>query len=333
MANRDVVAIGTSAGGVRALHYLVERLPAGFPASILVTIHLPSYRRSVLDELLAGAGKLGASFAQDGERLRKGHIFVAPPDRHLLLEGDNLSLGSGPRENNSRPAIDPMLRSVALCCGPRAIGVVLTGTLGDGASGLWAIDQSGGITVVQDPKDAAFPDMPENALRLMNPDHIASMQAMPMLLQDLVRQPVGEARPVPERIGYEVSVAKNGRTSMNKMDRIGRRSVLACPDCHGVMWEIDEGDLIRYRCHVGHTYTADLMGVALDESVRRALASALRNLEERLALARKLQRDASERNHVRVAESWAERAREYEREMDIVHDAIRRIEKVAAAIA
>src|SRR5262245_17148463 len=160
MANRDILAIGTSAGGVEALLFLAESLPARFPASVFVTIHLPSHDGSALDEILDRAGPLSASFARDGERLRKGHIFIAPSDRHLLVLGDRIVYGSGARENNARPAIDAMLRSVALCCGPRMVGVVLTGTLSDGASGLWAVDQCGGITVVQDPQDAAFPDMP-----------------------------------------------------------------------------------------------------------------------------------------------------------------------------
>src|SRR5262249_52345675 len=158
----------------------------------------------------------------------------------------------GPRENNVRPAIDPMLRSVAVCCGHRSIGVVLTGTQGDGASGLWAINQCGGVSVVQDPKGAAFPAMPLTALNRSKPPHIVSLAEMPALLGRLVRQPAGEARPAPKSLEYEVEIARSGHSSMHDMDRIGRRSVLACPDCHGVMWEIDEGELTRYRCHVGH---------------------------------------------------------------------------------
>src|SRR5262249_34579411 len=151
MANRDIVAIGTSAGGVDALLFLAKNFSAHFPAAVLVTIHLPSHFCSSLDEILTGAGPLRASFARDGDATRKGCIYIAPPGRHLLLFGDRLALGTGPRENNACPAIDPMLRSAALCCAARSIGVVLTGTLGDGASGLWALRQCGGLSVVQDP--------------------------------------------------------------------------------------------------------------------------------------------------------------------------------------
>lgn len=331
MANRDVLAIGTSAGGVEALLFLAKRFPREFPAAVLVTIHLPSHARSALDELLSRAGALPAQFARDGEAMRKGNIYIAPPDRHLLLDGDRMALGEGPRENNARPAIDPMLRSTALCCSGRAIGVVLTGTLGDGASGLWAVRHAGGIAVVQDPKDAAFAEMPMTALNRAKPDHVVGLADMPRLLESLVHQPARDARPLPSSIRYEVEVARTGIGSMKEMDAIGRRSVLACPDCGGVMWEIDEEELLRYRCHVGHTYTAEVMSVALDENLRRALASALRALEERVSLARKLYRQAVDAGHRLMAQTWADKAREFEREMDVIRGSIRRMDRIAAA--
>jgi two-component system, chemotaxis family, protein-glutamate methylesterase/glutaminase len=330
MGNRDVLAVGTSAGGVEALIFLAKRLPRDFPASVLVTIHLPSHLRSALDEVLTHAGVLPASFANDGQRIKKSHIYIAPPDRHLLLDEDRISLGSGPRENNARPAIDPMLRAAAVCCGSRAIGVVLTGTLGDGASGLWAINQCGGITVVQDPKDAAFPEMPLSALNRAKPDHVVSLADMPALLGSLAHQPTGEAPRVPRSIRHEVEIARNGRSSMDAMDGLGRRSVLSCPDCGGVMWEIDEDDVVRYRCHVGHTYTAELMSMALDDALRRALASALRALEERVALARKLHKQAIDSGHRLLADNWAQKTREFEREMDVIRDSIQRMDQLAA---
>lgn len=157
-----------------------------------------------------------------------------------------------------------MMRSTALCCGSRAIGVVLSGTLGDGASGLWAIRRCGGIAVVQDPKDAAFSEMPLKALTMTHPDHLVRLADMPRLLKALVHEPAGETIAAPGNIRYEVEIARGGYSNMNEMDRIGRRSVLACPDCHGVMWEIDEDDLVRYRCHVGHTYTAEMMSLAAE---------------------------------------------------------------------
>ena len=330
MANRDILAIGASAGGVEALVFLAQNFPRDLPASVVVTVHLPPYGGSFLDELLSNAGPLPAFFAPEHGRLRKSSIYIAPPDRHLILEGDSFTLGRGPRENNSRPAIDPMMRSAAVCCGSRAVGVVLTGTLSDGASGLWAIDQCGGMTVVQNPDDADYPDMPVNALNRVRPDHVVKLSEMPRLLASLVTQPAGEAMPVPPSIGFEVAVAKGGHAAIAQMDGIGRRSGFACPDCHGAMWEIDEGDLVRFRCHVGHTYTADLMALALDENLRRGLGSALRALEERRSLASKLEKDADRRGHPHMAASWARRAKEFHRELEIIRDAMGRLDEIAA---
>jgi two-component system, chemotaxis family, protein-glutamate methylesterase/glutaminase len=228
MANRDVLIIGTSAGGVEALVFLAKRFQPDFPASILVTIHLPSDFRSSLDEILSGSGPLPATFATDRQALRKGRIYIAPAGKHLIVDSDQISLGVGPCENNARPAIDPMLRSAALYCGHRSIGVVLTGTLTDGASGLWILSQCGGMTVVQDPHDAAFPEMPLTALSRARPDHVVHLANMPPLLEALVRQPAGEPKTAPEAIKYEVEIAKSG-ASMGTMGRIGRRS-LSCPD-------------------------------------------------------------------------------------------------------
>ena len=330
MANRDLVAIGTSAGGVDALLTLARKLPSAFPASILITIHLPEHFRSSLDELLNRSGPLPAKFAAHGETIRKSHIYIAPPGRHLIVDGQKLTLGTGPRENNTRPAIDPMLRSAALCCGPRSVGVVLTGTLGDGASGLWTIRRCGGIAVVQEPSDAAFADMPMNALNQAQPDHVVRLKDLPRLLETLVDEPSGRAAETPSGLRYEVEVARGGSANMSNMDRIGRRSVLTCPDCDGVMWEIEEDDLVRFRCHLGHAYTSEVMSVALDESVRRALGSGLRALEERIALFKKLAKQAHNQGSARVAVAWTEKADELEGEADTIRKAIKRVEDVAA---
>ena len=332
MANRDILAIGTSAGGFEALRFLAGEFSRDFPASVLVVIHLSSQFRSGLDAILTRAGPLPASFAVDDEKLERGHVYIAPAERHLIVDSGHLRLGSGPRENNSRPALDPLFRSTALCCGPRTVGAVLTGTLGDGAAGLSALKQSGGITVVQDPSDAAFAEMPTTALIRSRPDHVVGLAGMPALFDKLVREPAGEAMPVASSLEYEVNIASGGRGSMTEMDRIGRRSVLACPDCHGVMWEIDEGELVRYRCHVGHAYSAEIMSLALDENLKRAFGSALRALDERIALARKLEAQASTSGRTGIAKSWAAKALEFEAEANVIRDSIRRTDEIGARL-
>jgi two-component system, chemotaxis family, protein-glutamate methylesterase/glutaminase len=237
MANRDILAIGTSAGGVDALRFTAGEFPRDLPASVLVTIHLSSRFESSLDELIAQSGPLPATFATNGEVLKKGRIYIAPPEHHLIVDTDRLWLGDGPRENYARPAIDPMFRSAAICCAARAIGVVMTGTLGDGASGLLALKQSGGITVVQDPSDAIHPEMPMMALSRAKPDHVVRLADLPPLLVSLVREPAG--KPLAFRTGSNLQIARNGGSKTDPMngfrylDEAGRRSVLACPDCGG----------------------------------------------------------------------------------------------------
>jgi len=331
MGNRDILAIGASAGGVDALMRLATGFRPDLPAAVLVTLHLSNQFKSTLDQLLTRAGPLPARFAVDGEPLRKGRIYLAPPDRHLMVENERIALGLGPRENNSRPAIDPMMRSAAVCCCHRTVGVVLTGTLGDGASGLWAVKQCSGITVVQDPSKAAFAQMPQTALELVRPDYVADLEQLPALLNSLAEGPAGEPGKAPAGTRFEVEVAKGKRrASMSDLDAMGRRSVLACPDCNGVMWEIEEGELTRFRCHVGHTYTGDLLNLALDEGLRRALASAQRALEERVALTGRLHGQAERGGHRHMMNTWSARKREYEEELKIVRDAVKQIEDIAA---
>ena len=330
MSNRNVLAVGTSAGGVEALLFLAKSLPTDFPATLLVTIHLSPNFPSSLDDILSRAGPLAARFATDGEVIVPARIYIAPPERHLLLFADRLRLGFGPRENNARPAIDPMFRSVAACCGARSIGVILTGTLGDGASGLWALKECGGIAIVQDPRDAAFPQMPEAALSRVAPDHTPGLAELPTLLQRLAREPAGRSVQPPEGLLYEIEIARNGRSSMSEMDRLGRRSVLTCPDCGGVMWELEDNGQPRYRCHVGHAYTPELMDLAMDETLRYALGSGLRALEERAALVRKLEEQAAASDNLRVAANWRHKAEALEREVDIMRSAMRRMDELAA---
>lgn len=327
LAERDTVAIGTSAGGVEALRYLASRLSPDFPATILVVIHIGF--RSSLDAILSSAGPLPATFGKDGETIGPGHIYIGPPGKHLLLEDRKLRLGTGPPENSSKPAIDPLFRSVALCCGSRSIGVVLTGALGDGSSGLWALKECGGISVVQDPEDAAFPGMPRSALSRGKIDFVEKLGDLPGLLEALVHHPAGPPVVPPHRLRFEVEVAKQGLSKMSELDRIGRRSVIACPDCHGVMWEIEDGDAPRYRCHVGHAYSAEFLELALDANLNRALASAQRALEERTAVSRSLEQQAIDRGRLELARSWSRRAEDFEREGEIIRDAITRLDEMA----
>ncbi|MCC6888883.1 MAG: chemotaxis protein CheB [Hyphomicrobiales bacterium] len=323
MANRDLVAIGASAGGVRAVAALVGALPKDFPAAILLTQHLSPTSRSILDRILGEAGPLPARFATDGQPLIKGEITIAGPGRHLMIDGDRVLLGRGPRENNARPAIDPMFRSVALCCGHRAIGVVLTGTMGDGASGLHALGQCGGITVVQDPKDAEFPEMPLTAMVRSAPYYVMPLAEMPALLERLVHQPAAAPVAASKSLETETAIARGRQLAIEDMDQIGRRSVLTCPDCGGVMWEMND-DVPRYRCHVGHAYHIEPMNRAQQHSIHTALATAMRTLRERAVAVEKLRQQAIARGQHRASQHWTQVRDEILGEAEVIRQAIER---------
>ncbi|MFO1060350.1 MAG: chemotaxis protein CheB [Dongiaceae bacterium] len=308
MPHHDIVAIGGSAGALEAITRMLQMLPGDIPASILVALHIGAANGNRTPRILARHGPLPAEFARDGERLERGRVYVAPPDRHLLIIGDRLRLGAGPWENGSRPAIDPLFRSCALSCGPRVVGVLLSGTLSDGSSGLRAIERCGGIPVVQDPEDAAFGDMPRNALRFAGGARIVAADRLAGLLVDVVAQQAGPPRPAPPDLRVEVEIAADGRTAVQTGEHGGRPSLFTCPECHGAMREVDEGGPIRFRCHTGHAYTADSLQAALGDDLRRALGSALRVLDERVMLLRRLEAEAIESGHGWNAARWQERA-------------------------
>jgi two-component system chemotaxis response regulator CheB len=316
MANPlHVVALGASAGGLEAIRDLVGGLDTDFPAAILVCVHTSPVTGSARIELLARQSKLPASLAVEGEKLRAGHVYLAPPDHHLLVTAERLLVRRGPIENNARPAIDPLFRSVAVAFGPRALGVVLSGFVSqDGVSGLQAIKRCGGTTMVQHPDDAEYEGMPEEAIRLDSPDHVVPVADMPALLRSWIAQPKAATPDIPPEIVLEVRIASQDEQGLAPPDKLGSRSMLTCPECHGVLWEVDDGDLVRYRCHLGHAYSPLDLSVAQLSEVERALASALRAINERIGLLRRMAEQARVRQQTYSVRAWEERIAEYERQ-------------------
>ena len=281
MATRDIVTIGTSAGGLGTLKQLVSKLPADLPASIMIVQHMHPGTPSVLDEILQRATPLSVQFAEDGEEIRPGTIRIAPPDFHLLVEPGYLRVVRGPRENRHRPAVDPFFRSAAWSYGPRVVGVIMSGTLDDGVSGLWAVRSCGGTTVVQDPEEASHSGMPTSALMALNVDYTAPIAEIASLLNEFARQPIQKrVSRLPEQIGFEVDITKGFGTDPANMGKLGKPSGFSCPACHGGLWELTEGELTVFRCHVGHTFGAESLQSAQKREVEYALESALRALED-----------------------------------------------------
>ncbi|MBV9772577.1 MAG: chemotaxis protein CheB [Gemmatimonadetes bacterium] len=286
MTHRDIVVVGTSAGGLEVLRKVMRGLPADFPASVLVVQHMAPSGPGLLPRILQDGCALPVSQAQDGESVVPGHVYVARPDHHLTLDEGRVRVTHGPRENHSRPAVDPLFRSAALAFGPRVIGVVLTGRLDDGSAGLWAVSARGGTTVVQDPDDAAYPSMPRSALRYVDIDHVATADELAPLLVRLTGEPFPHTGdlPVPEEMLVETRIAQEDGALRQGVLSLGPLTPYTCPECRGVLVRIREPGIPRFRCHTGHAYSIDSLLAAVTEGIEESLWSSLRAMEEGILL-------------------------------------------------
>jgi two-component system, chemotaxis family, protein-glutamate methylesterase/glutaminase len=287
---RDVVVVGASAGGVEALIELTQGLPQDLPAAIFAVLHLPADAKSHLPEILTRAGPLPAVHAEDGARIQAGRIYLAPPNRHLMLEGDRIHLSIGPRINSLRPSIDVLFRTAARSFGSRVIGVVLSGTLDDGTLGLDAIKMRGGVAIVQDPDDARFPGMPRSAIERVSPDFVVPVAQMPKVLARLTKNASGVnatvegSATVEHEAGVEAALGA-AQTGLEK--RSNGASGLTCPNCHGSVWELTEGGLPRIECRVGHAFSLDAFLGEQAMALEDAVWSAINALEERTSTLRR----------------------------------------------
>jgi two-component system, chemotaxis family, protein-glutamate methylesterase/glutaminase len=312
-----IVVIGASAGGIDALRLLTAGLPPDFPSPIVVVLHMSPESPGILHDILDRSGPLRASTVRDGERLEAGRIFVAPPDRHVLLEPGKLHLTRGPRENRFRPAIDPLFRTAAQVYGPAAIGVILTGNLDDGTAGLWAIKKMGGTAIVQDPADAMFPAMPANARRHIKVDHCVPLAAIAPLLVRLTAAPVDEyAVALPEHTHVDIKIAREEDPLEAGLRQVTEPSSIACPECHGVLMQLKEEGRIRFRCHTGHAYSADSLVAEISEGIEEALWIAIRSMQEGGMLMRQLVEHHTVAAIPGDAEALKERAAALDRQAD-----------------
>jgi two-component system, chemotaxis family, protein-glutamate methylesterase/glutaminase len=277
-----VVGIGASAGGVDALIRVVRGLPKDFPAAICIVLHVPSSGRSLLAPILGRHTDLEVVEAEDGQALRPGRVYVAPNDRHLILSDGYVQLDRGPKENGVRPSVDVTLRTAAAAYGQRSIAVVLSGALGDGSAGAVAVRQAGGSVVVQDPQDALVASMPESALRAVGrPDAVLPAVDIGPALAAL-------AEPVAIREDRGVMGAAKNPLADTAERPEGLPSPFTCPECNGSLWEVKAGEVVRYRCRVGHSYSEDAMVIDQGGAVEAALWSALEALEERAEFLRRV---------------------------------------------
>lgn len=323
MNRRDLVVIGASIGGIETIPRLLSQLPADFPAAVLIAQHLSPGRESRLAEIFDSGCALPVLEAKDQLPIQTGHVYLAPPDHHLLVADGLLRTGRGPRENRSRPAIDPLFRSAAFLGRSRTIGIILTGSQDDGASGLDNVHRCGGVTMVEDPARAIHPGMARAALKTTRVDYILPVEAMGEVLQRLVSEPAPSAPEVPPHIALEARLteralySKGHEENMARTSEMGQLTGYTCPDCGGPLWQMD--GQARFRCHVGHAYSVASLLCEQDSQLESALWAAVRSLEARrkmletLALSeesRGPKLPSNYREHARESQAYACRIRD-----------------------
>jgi two-component system, chemotaxis family, protein-glutamate methylesterase/glutaminase len=283
VAHRDIVVFGGSAGAIEAMTNVIRVLPSDLPAAVFLVVHTAPQSPGYLADIFSRLGPLPAAYAEDRTSFERGRIYLAPPDFHLLLEPPNIMrVVRGPRENRTRPAVDPLFRSAALAFGPRVIGVILSGGLDDGTAGLRGIKMCGGTAVVQDPGEALVGSMPRSALLNVSIDYCVPSRELGPLIDQLARME-SAAEPAVDndmkgRLKLEVDMAA-GRESM-RVTAIGEPSLFTCPECHGTLMKLRAERPLRFRCHTGHAFTADSLLADLSEATEEAIWNTIRSMQE-----------------------------------------------------
>jgi two-component system chemotaxis response regulator CheB len=324
MENRNIVVIGASAGGFDAIKKLIAQLPEDFHASVFIVWHMSADVRGILPQMLNRVSKLHAAHAVNMEAVKPGRIYVAPPDHHMLLDHGMVRITKGPKENRFRPAIDPLFRSAAFHYGNRVIGIILSGALDDGVAGLWMIKQYGGLAIVQDPSEAEVPSMPLHALESVNVDYVATVDNMTPLLSKLVAEPVpegnGKRKEQEERTQLEIGVAMEEEPGF-RIQQFGELTPYTCPECHGVLLALKEGNHVRFRCHTGHAFSSDSLLSAITESIEESLWNTVRSIQESVMLLNHMGDHFAENNHPKLAAMYFQKAKDAENRVRIVRSA------------
>ena len=278
-----VVVIGASAGGLNALKKLISQLRKDFPLPILIVRHISADATgNVLLDALNKLNTVKCQHGKNGDNLKPGYLYLAPSDHHLMIGEDlKMLVTKGAQENRSRPAIDPLFRSAAVAFRTGVIGILLTGYLDDGTSGMKAIKRCGGICIVQDPKEAEYPDMPRNAMNNVKIDYCLPISEMGVLLYQLIPQKLQKRKPVPEDVLIEAKIAERVLSDLSSVNKLGDQVPFNCPGCGGVLWQVEKDSSLRFRCHTGHAYTAASLLAEQTKKIEETMWTALRMFEER----------------------------------------------------
>lgn len=327
MSGHDIIVIGTSAGGLKALGMVLGALPPNLDAALFIVQHLAADKPSLLPQILADVGALPVTHPSDGEPIQSARIYVAPPDHHLLVNQGVMRVVRGPQENRFRPAIDTLFRSAARAYGSRVVGVVLTGYLDDGTVGLQAIKKRGGVAIVQDPSEAEYPSMAKSALRFVNVDYCLPLAEISDLLVRLSKEPAVEekAYPVTEEIEVESKIAEQGMNTqefLEHVEAIGTRTTYTCPECNGSIWQIGTSDPLRFRCHIGHSFTANVFLSEQTQNLENALWSAVRAMEEKVTFSQQMAERMENYNLLNDAAKYQEHAKGLDQEVALLRGLI-----------
>lgn len=287
---RNIVVIGASAGGVAALRSLFHSLPSDLPAAFLVVLHIPSYVHSELREVLSRETDMPVISVEANQPLEAATVYVASADHHLLLAEEGIRITRGPKECRVRPAIDVLFRSASVFFQERVIGVVLSGALDDGTAGLWAIKDRNGLAFVQDPSEALFDSMPRSAIQHVQTDFIGTLVELAEHITAAVKGPLQpfEPRPDNDRHRIETGISIDGNGLGAGVMNLGKVSNYTCPDCHGVLVQITEGSIVRFRCHTGHAFSIKTLIAEVNAAIDVGLWDTLRAVEERMMLLRQM---------------------------------------------
>ena len=328
-----VVVVGASAGGLNALSEFVGQLKTGMDAAVFIVMHLS--RTSISDFLfhqLRPLTDLKCEIATEGASIKKDHIYIAAPNLHLLVKKDKIILGRGPEENRWRPSIDVLFRSAAAAYSTRTIGVVLTGLLDDGTTGMLAIKRSGGTCIVQDPNEAEYPDMPLSVLNNMEVDYSIGLANMGEVIESIT-QTNPEEKPAPDDVIIESEIAERVVVDYDNVKQLGEHSLYACPDCGGGLWDITKkgggGKVVRYRCHIGHSYSEKDLVIKQGEIFESTLWTALRIMEERRNLLMKMENDHAKKGLAVIAKNYKEKADEIQVHVDKMKEVLFASQKLA----
>ena len=322
-SDQRIVVMGASTGGFEAFKKIIKNLPPDFTTPIFIVWHMSPDTRGILPEVLNRANSIYAAHAFDKEEIKPNRIYIAPPDHHLLIEDGQVRITRGPKENRFRPAIDPLFRSAAYTYGNRVIGVILSGALDDGTAGLWTVKHYGGIAIVQDPMEAEVASMPQNALREVKVDHCVGVSQLSALLVRLSKEPVSENVDAmkDEKTKDEIEIAAEENALAAGVMHLGKLSPFTCPECHGVLSRISDGNLSRFRCHTGHAYSTDTLMAARTENIEDSLYNAIRGMDESVMLLNHIGDHLAEINQPKLAALYFKKAKEAQVRSEMVRKA------------